>query len=136
VSQNIFNGSNALRAGRRLLTYGVLVFALGYFANKIAAAALQRWQPDPENVTNVIGYFAVVLCALLLAAWIMARMEGRSLADYGLPWRRAFCGQFWKAWAISFVSLTGLLAVLWFARSFSLESAQLHGAEILKNALL
>lgn len=136
MSQNIFNGSNALRAGRRLLTYGVLVFALGYFANKIAAAALQRWQPDPENVTNVIGYFAVVLCALLLAAWIMARMEGRSLADYGLPWRRAFCGQFWKAWAISFVSLTGLLAVLWFARSFSLESAQLHGAEILKNALL
>jgi membrane protease YdiL (CAAX protease family) len=136
VPQNIFKGPNGLRAGWRLLIYGALVFALGYLANKIADAALHGWQPDPENVTNLIAYCFVVVCILLLAAWIMGRIEGRSLADYGLPWRRAFCGQFWKAWAISFVSLTVLLAVLWLARSFSLESVQLHGAEILKNALL
>jgi membrane protease YdiL (CAAX protease family) len=136
VPRNIFNEPNGLRAGWRLLVYGVLLFALGYLANKIADVALRGWQPDPENVTNVIGYFFVLLCVLLLAAWIMARIEGRSLANYGLPWRRAFCREFWQAWAISFVSLTVLLAVLWLARSFSLGSLQLHGAEILKNALL
>jgi membrane protease YdiL (CAAX protease family) len=133
---NIFKGPNGLRAGWRLLIYGVLVFALGYLANKIGDAALRGWQPDPENATNVIGYFFVVLCVLLLAAWIMARIEGRILADYGLPWRRAFCRQFWQAWAVSFVSLTVMLAVLWLARSFSLGSLQLHGADILKNAML
>jgi len=136
VPQNIFKGANGLRAGWRLLIYAALVFVLGYLANKIADAALHNWQPDPENVTNAIVYFAVVLCALLLAALIMARVEGRSLADYGLPWRRAFCGQFWQAWAIGFVSLTLLLVVLRLAHAYSLGSVQIHGVDILKYGLL
>ena len=132
----IFAGPNGLRAGWRLLTYGALVFALGYLANKIADAALYGWQPDPGNAANGIGFFLVAASVLLLAAWIMARIEGRGLTEYGLPWRRAFCGQFWQAWAIGFVSLTLLLIVLRLARAFSLGSVQLHGAEILKDALL
>jgi hypothetical protein len=115
VPHKIFTGPNGLRAGWRLLIYGALVFALGYLANKIADATLYGWQPHPGNAANGIGFFLVAASVLLLAAWIMARIEGRGLADYGLPWRRACCGRFWKAWAISFVSLTLLLAVLWIA---------------------
>ena len=136
MPHKIFTGPNGLRAGWRLLIYGALVIALGYLANKIADTALHGWQPDPGNPTNGIGFFLVAASVLLLAASVLARIEGRSLADYGLPWRKAFCGHFWQAWAIGFVSLTVLLAVLWRARSFSLGSLQLHGAEILKNAVL
>jgi len=53
-----------------------------------------------------------------------------------LPWRRAFNVQFWQACAISFVSLSLLLAALRLAGVYSPGTLQLHGAEILKNALL
>jgi hypothetical protein len=62
----------------------------------------------------------------------MSRIEGRRLGDYGFPWRRALCGQFWQGAAISFVSLTMLLLVLRLARAYSLGTVQLHGVEILK----
>jgi len=29
----------------------------------------------------------------LLASWIMGRLERRTIADYGLPWRKMFRGQ-------------------------------------------
>lgn len=82
---NIFNGPKGLRAGWRLLSYFALVFALGYVANKIAGVVSQGRQLDPGNTTDGIVYFSIVLCIISLAAWIMERIEGRALADYGLP---------------------------------------------------
>lgn len=76
-----------------------------------------------------MGSFAV---AVLLASWIMAKIEGRSLADYGLPWRRAFCKQFWQGATISLLSLTLLLTGLRFAGAFSFGSPLLYGTDILK----
>src|ERR1700675_2118371 len=46
----------------------------------------------------------------LLASWIMGRIEGRTIADYGLPWRRMFRVQFWQGVLLGFASITGLLA--------------------------
>jgi uncharacterized protein len=136
VGYNILKGPDGLRAGWRVLIYAALVFALGYVANQTADAMLHGRQPDQASPVVGIVMFSVALSALLLAAWIMSKIEGRSLADYGLPWRRALCAQFWQAFAISFVSLTLLLAVLWLARAYSFGALQIHGADILKNALL
>lgn len=105
-------------------------------ANKAARVLLQARELDPGSATDGIAYFSVVTCIILLAAWIMGKMEGRTLADYGLPRARAFCGRFWQAWAISFVSLTTLLVLLWLARACSFGTLQLHGTEILKNGFL
>ena len=132
----IFKGPNGLRAGWRLVIYSALVFTFGYGANKIADAALHGRQPDPSSPTVGIVTFSVALCLLLVAAWIMSRIEGRNLGDYGFPWRRAFCGQFWQASGISFVSLTLLLAILRLADAYSLGRLQLHGVDILKYGLL
>jgi len=136
VLRNLFQGRNGLRAGWRLLIFGALVFALGYGVNKIADALLQGRRPDSSSPTVGLVAFLVALCVLVLAAWIMSKIEGRNLGDYGFPWRRAFCGQFWQAWAIGFVSLTLLLLVLRVAQAYSLGSAQIHGADILKYGLL
>jgi uncharacterized protein len=135
IRYDILKGPNGLRAGWRLLIYALLVFVLGYMVNKIAYALLHGRELDPGNATDGIAYFSVVSCLILLAAWIMGKIEGRTLADYGLPWTRAFYGRFWLAWAISFVSLTVLLLILWLAHAYSLGTLQLHGTEILKNAL-
>jgi membrane protease YdiL (CAAX protease family) len=136
VLPNSFAGPHGLRAGWRLLIYAALVFALGYGANKIADALLHGEQPDASSPTVATVTLSVALCVLLLAAWVMGKIEGRSLADYGLPWRRAFCAEFWLAWAIGSVSLTLLLGVLRLARAYSLGPQQLHGLDILKYGLL
>jgi uncharacterized protein len=136
VPQKIFRGPNGLRAGWRLLIYAAFVLALGNGADKIADAIFHGQWPDLMSPTGIIVSFLDEACALLLATWIMAKIESRSLSDYGLPWRRAISIQFWQAGAIGFVSLTLLLAVLWLARAYSLGSLQLHGVDILKNGLL
>jgi membrane protease YdiL (CAAX protease family) len=133
---NIFNGTDGLRAGWRLLIYAALLCALGYGADKIANAIFHGQWPDLMTPTGIVLSFLDEACALLLAAWIMARIESRSLSDYGLPWRRAFSRQFWQAGVIGFVSLTFLLVVLRLARAYSLGSLQLHGVDIVKNGLL
>jgi membrane protease YdiL (CAAX protease family) len=66
----------------------------------------------------------------------MGRFEGRSLADYGLPGRQMFRGQFWVGAAIGFGALTFLLVVLRLASAFYFGTVALHGAEILKWGLL
>jgi membrane protease YdiL (CAAX protease family) len=136
MSHNIFRTANGLRAGWRLLIYAALVFTFGYGASKIADAFLHGRQPDASSPTVGIVTFSITLCVLLVAAWIMSRIEGCSLDDYGFPWRRAFCGQFWQGWAISFASVTLLLVVLRLAHAYSLGPLQLHGVDILKYGLL
>ena len=87
---NIFKGTDGLRAGWRLLIYAALLCALGYGADKIANAIFHGQWPDLMTPTGIVLSFLDEACALLLAAWIMAKIESRSLSDYGLPWRRAF----------------------------------------------
>jgi hypothetical protein len=74
--------------------------------------------------------------ALLLASWIMARLEHRSLAGYGLPWHRAFCLQFWQGAAISFASLTLLLFVMRSLGAVSFASGGLRGIDPWRYGLL
>jgi uncharacterized protein len=136
LAHNIFKETDGLCAAWRLLIYGVSVFALGYGADKIANAIFHGQWPDLTIPTGIILSFLDEACVLLMAAWIMAKIEGRSLSDYGLPWRQAFSSQFWQAGPIGFVSLTLLLVVLRLAGAYSLGSLQLHGADILKDGLL
>jgi uncharacterized protein len=131
-ARSIFIGPAGLRAGWRLLLYVVLVFALGFVANKIADALLRGRQPDPRNPFEGIWYFSLVGVALIIASAILAKIEDRRLADYGFPLRRIFCGQFWLGWVIGVVSLTVLLTALHLAGAFSFGPILLHGATIWK----
>jgi uncharacterized protein len=132
----ILKGPNGLRAGWRLLIYSALLIALGYGTFKLAEHILQGQTPDSGSPLFGLVYVLILFTIVLSASWIMARIEGRNLSLYGLPWRRAFCGQFWQAVAISLVSLTLLLGALWLAGFYSPGSLQIHGAQIWTNALL
>jgi membrane protease YdiL (CAAX protease family) len=134
MRDNIWKGPNGLRAGWRVLIYLALVASFGYATSKIVDALSHGRQYDlsyPAVASVAILLESVVI---LLAASIMARFEGRSIAEYGLPWRRAFCGQFWLGWAVGFVTLTLQLLFLRLARAYSMGPLQLQGVEILKNA--
>jgi uncharacterized protein len=135
ASYGVFVGPNGTRAGWRLLIFAAIFFVIAYTANWSINGAMHRMSADegtPLGEMVVMGGFAI---AILLASWLMAKIEGRSLADYGLPWQRAFCGQFWQGAAISFASLTVLLLVLRFAGAYSLGSPDIHGADVWKYGL-
>jgi hypothetical protein len=128
----VLRGPNGLRAGWRLLIFYAIFAPLFYGASRIVDALTQKLhttEGTPLAGTVLMGVF---FAALLLASGIMARIEGRSITDYGLPWRRAFCGQFWLGAAFSFASLTVLLLAIHLAGGFSFGSLGLHGADIWK----
>ena len=134
--RSIFKNARGIRAGWRLLIYAALVFAFGYAATRLSDALSHGRQWDYASPVVQIVAMAVILAVLLSAAATMAKIEGRSIAEYGLPWWRAFCVKFWQASAIGFISLAVLLAVLRAANAYSVGSLQIHGIEILKNAIL
>lgn len=67
---------------------------------------------------------------VLFVSWIMARLEHRSLADYGLPWRRAFQRDFWAGAVWGAGALTALLLLIFVSGGFSFGHIVLHGAAI------
>ena len=129
---NAFRGPNGLRAGWRLMIFLAFLVPIGYCASRTSDAILNRMNLQyytPIGGLVVMGIFAATI---LLVTWIMAKIEGRTIADYGLPWRRAFCSQFWLGASISFLSLTVLLSTLHLLGAYSFGSRALHGAEVLK----
>jgi uncharacterized protein len=129
---NFLEGPKGLRAGWRLLIYFVLLVAIAFGASKIADSALHGREPNIRSPFVGAVEMGILSAVVLLAGGIMAKIEGRSIADYGLPWRRVFCLQFWLGWGIGLVSLAALLAVLRLIGVFSFGRMALHGGGIWK----
>lgn len=123
-------GPSGLRAGWRLLGFFAILFSL----MEIRAAVVRR-AGGIDGVALYVFKQATRFVFCLLAAGIMGRLEGRSIADYGLPWRQSFRLRFWQGILIGFASLSALLAMMRAAGVFHLGSVAISGAEILKYAL-
>lgn len=126
--RRIFYGPSGLRAGWRLLIFAAILFAL--FAAK--TQIVQRTMPGLKGDARFLFDRTARFLFYLLASGIMARIEWRTIADYGLPWRQMFRRQFWQGALIGFVSLTALLGVLRAAGVFDFGRIALRGTEIWK----
>jgi membrane protease YdiL (CAAX protease family) len=126
--RRLFYGPSGLRAGWRLLIYVAMLFALFAARGLLARGTIRGLDQARRLVFNQVT--RLVIC--LLASWIMGRIEGRTIADYGLPWRRMFRAQFWLGALFGFASLTALLGVMRAVGVFDFGRIVLHGAEIWK----
>jgi len=126
---------NGLRAGWRLLIFLAMIVPLYFVAMWIIDSVTRKLHVEPFTPVDTFIAMGVCLAALFLSTGIMAKIERRSFADYGLPWRRAFCAQFWQGAAISFISLSGLMLALRLAGALSFDSLALHGLDIWKYGL-
>ena len=106
----------------------VIVVALMFAKTALLPSLPHSSDPVFHYVADKILKFAVIL----LASWIMARIEARTIAAYGLPWRMMFGPQFWRGAAMAFVGLTGFLTLARFAGVFSFGEIALRGNEIWK----
>jgi len=128
----LLKGPNGLRAGWRLLIYAALVLSLGYGAEKVTEVILPGEPADLGSPWATTVVFGIMLFTMLLVAAMMAKMEGRSFGDYGLPLRRVLCFQFWQGYGVGFLSLAALLAFMRLVGVFSFGPRLLHGAEAWK----
>jgi len=141
IVTKIFLGSNGIRAGWRLTIFVVVLSALlagfGFVTLALNHGNIPQPQAHGELTPGMaLSNEAIPFFLVLLASFVMAKIEGRRIADYGLPLRRAFRGQFWQGLAIGFASITVLLGVLHVCGAFQFGAIALHGLELWKYAAL
>jgi uncharacterized protein len=138
--RKIFAGSRGIRTGWRLAIFllvvagsGSLIFALGILRIPAAYRIIHQGflSPALEYLTEIPSAFC-----LLLSALVMARIEKRSLGDYGLSLRRRvgkhfLWGLFWGLCVFS-----GLIAIIAALHGFSFDGLAIHGRALLKYAIL
>ena len=135
--QPIFFGPSGLRAGWRLLIFLAILFVLSAGLDAVARLTMhQKAQVPSFDSVSVLAGEATRFLLFLLASWIMARIEGRKIADYGLPWRKAFDMRFWQGALIGFAAITVLLLFLRAGSVFHFGTLALHGVEIWKYAVI
>ena len=127
----VFFGPVELRAGWRLLIFALVAFVIGRLAQFIVRFALQAL-PDLNSREGPLSPLAIAVTVgvLLAASAVMAKLERRRIADYGLPWRRILGKQFWQGIALGFATITAVVAAMRLAGALSFADGNLHGAEI------
>jgi membrane protease YdiL (CAAX protease family) len=142
--RNVFVGPNGIRAGWRFALFLALLAILrlviiqhglrlipGFL--KIAKASQGSGVLTPQF--QLLLESAAIL-VVFLAAGVMAKIERRPFANYGLSRKGAFAKLFWQgvAWGLAFESVEML--AIWACGGFSFGTFAVAGGAILKYALL
>lgn len=132
----VFFGSDGLRAGWSALLFVVIFLAL-VFAFGAAVKLLHVPVPNskgPLPVRAALAFEFVQAFLVLVATWIMARIEGRRLAVYGYAGRarvpRFFYGGIW-----GFIAISCMVLVLWATHLLAFDSSHLQGLTAWKYGL-
>lgn len=133
LPHTIFRGPNGIRAGWRTLIFLALLF--GMAAGVLFVKHLLR-HGQPRTAAGVVTPLHVFLndgllfLITVIAAFIMARVERRPLAQYGLPVKFAFRKNFWVGAVIGFLSISVTLLCIFALHGFRLTGLAIHGATI------
>lgn len=90
---------------------------------------------DVFTVRNMLPAKAVVAILVVLATWIVARMERRPLADYGAPARQAFGLRFWEGFLWGFALLSAILFFLRATGHLKIDSVAFADSAMFRYAL-
>ncbi|HKB71842.1 MAG TPA: CPBP family intramembrane glutamic endopeptidase [Thermoanaerobaculia bacterium] len=132
--KKLFLGPTGLRAG-----WGFLVFAVLFTAIQtiVLLPAKQLYRPHrglhPVDfaVSDGIGFLAA-----LAAAAIMARIEKRRIAEYGLPLARGFPARFGAGLVWGFLPVAATMAIIAFAGGVTFDGWAFTGGELARWAAL
>lgn len=135
----IFKGANGVRAGWRFAGFLVLALGLVFVLQAIVLPPLARVLHVDERTLNApvmllqeLAFFV----AVVVASGVAARLEGRGIDSYGLPFRLAFRGNFWVGIAIGIVSAAVVAAGMLALHGFVIGGFALQGADWLVQPLV
>lgn len=126
--RRIFFNSSGLRAGWRLLIFVGIYAGLGYVTNW---ALLRFFHPVERSFLDPLGLGVDELQSVvqvLIATWIMARLERRRFTDYGIPMRNAFGRNFWAGIIWGLASTSVLVGVIAAFGGFRIVGVAIHGS--------
>lgn len=106
----LFVGREGIRTGWRLAIFVVLVGVTSAPLTFYLAHRPLRWLVSP------MGNFtakALTFGSVLLASWVMARIERRHIEDYGLPLRPGFGTHLVGGLALGLAAISLLVGALW-----------------------
>jgi uncharacterized protein len=125
--RRVFYGPIELRAGWRLVIF-LLFFMLVGLAELVLLRLVAGSLTSQQG--RAIGGLLGTLVPLLVAGVLMAKFEGRKMADYGLPWRQSLGKQFWQGAIFGFATMTAVVAALHLAGVLSFTEGTLEGSAI------
>jgi membrane protease YdiL (CAAX protease family) len=115
----------------RVFLYLVLVEAFTYeffwISNFFAPQARAAFTPKFLITSEFIRFAGV-----FAAAWVMSRLERRSVGEYGLPLRGALGKRFWQGAAFGLTEISVVLGTLGILGCYHFGSIEIHGATFLK----
>jgi membrane protease YdiL (CAAX protease family) len=91
-----------------------------------------------EDITPALLFFregVSVLC-LMITALVMARIENRTFADYGLPASEVFGKRFWQGVPSGFLMLTMLMALIAAFQGFTIGGVALRSTQAVRYGIL
>lgn len=122
----IFYSPNGVRAGWRLLIF----FGIGYDLFAVKNFLFPKLTRGTAEIPRMVLDEALAFTLFLFISWIMARLEKKSIAEYGLPWRQILRSRFWQGAAVGFAAMTVLLAAMHAIGVFDFGTISLHGADL------
>jgi uncharacterized protein len=127
-ARTLFLGPEGLRPG-----WGFTFYVAMYYPLQVLAVEL-AWSPvfgRSRLRSELIEELGITLAAVI-PSLILARVERRAWAGYGMPLRRAFGKLFWTGAVWGFAGITLLLATMRGIKVFSFGDLALHGARIVE----
>jgi membrane protease YdiL (CAAX protease family) len=128
--RKIFFNSAGLRAGWRLLIFVAIVVGLGFAANWIVPRIFHLKQQPFLDPVGTISDELQTLIQVLVATWIMTRIERRRFFAYGIPMRNAFGGDFWVGLAWGLASTTLLVGLIAAFGGYRILGFAIHGSAL------
>jgi uncharacterized protein len=129
-------GPKGLRAGWRLLIFLVMLVATGAVARAIIIRILipAGFSPDkftPSSVAVPDAFFVVIIT---VSAWVMSRIEGRQIGQYGLPVKQGLVKHLWLGLWIGFLASSATVLIIYLLHGLKIASPAIHGTMILTSA--
>jgi membrane protease YdiL (CAAX protease family) len=136
----IFYGPNGLRAGWRILVFILLLAAtvgVIHFSVRLVSHVMHHGQAGvrPLTLTDLSpgpiasGELSSFLL-ILFAAWIMSRIERRSIGGYGIPLRNPFPKTFWTGLFWGFFAISCVLGLIAAFHGFHIVGIDTNGSAL------
>ena len=129
-------GAKGLRAGWRLLIFLLMLVAMGAVARTIIIRILvpAGFSHDEFTPSSIAVPDAFFVCIVALAAWIMSKIEGRKIGQYGLPLKQGLMKQLWLGLWIGFLASRVTVLIIYLLHGLQIARPTIHGTTILLSA--
>lgn len=135
---NPVSGEQRRSWGRTERKYLLIWVVIGFLVPGILALVLYHATSRTDSVFTVqseVPTKALMAFFVVLATWIVARLEKRPLDDYGIPPRQVLGKRFWEGCVWGFATLSAILGILRASSHFRIDSVALTRGAILRYAL-